>query len=239
MLNLLGTGSGNSGYGQSPLSSAVVSGEKIRENHWDLLRQDIQRIADHQGTSITITNVATGNKVSATVGTQYSNLITGTLTTNRFNLAVGQYSDESLTSSTRSAGWNSTITHSFNVDFGSFDNARYFFNAGGQIRITPSYTRPSPNNGINASLNDDWFNIVSGVGTVSFDHTSTTGGTIGYYDLTTSWQTIYTRTGGNINNQYTANDYTIRAYRNVSGSIVYFECNFNDDKFCVYVFIQD
>jgi len=232
MLNILGAGSGDVGYGQTLFnSSAVASGTKIRAADWDNLRLDIQRIADHQGTAVTLTDVGTTTKVSASVGVQYANSLT-TLLTNRFNLAVGQFSDEALTSSTRTAGWNTTISHYFYVDFGSYDNARYYFNAGGQIRITPTFIKSTSN-----SINNDWENLINAVGTVYLDYTQTVGGgntsSIGFYDLTTGAQQIYTRTGGAINSLYASNDYTIRAYRNAGSSIIYFECEFKDDKFTV------
>ena len=118
MLALLGTGSGDQGYGQTPLSSAVSAGQKVREAQWDLLRQDIQRIAAHQGSSIVLSDVTTSTKVVTSVATQYQSAITNTLVPNRFNLAAGQFSDEALTSSTRTANWNGVIVHEFNLNFG-------------------------------------------------------------------------------------------------------------------------
>lgn len=233
MLNILGTGSGDTGYGQTPISSEIPSGvQKIRASQWDNLRIDIQKIADHQGTSVTLTDVGTTTKISAAVGVQYNNALT-TLTANRFNIAVGQYSDESAVSSTRTQDWRTTVNHYFRFNFGTYDNARYFFNAGGQIRITPAFSK-STANGV-SSINDDWDNLINNIGTVVFNYTSTfstsgngTGSSIGFYDLTGSPQQIYIRTGGNINNQYTANDYAVRAY--LSGAIIYFETSFNEDK---------
>lgn len=230
MLNILGSGSGDVGYGQTSFNSAAVAaGTKIRESDWDNLRKDIERISTHQGTAVTLTNVGTTTKISAAVGTQYSNALT-TLNNNRFNLAAGQYSDEALTSSSRSANWNATISHYFYVDFGSYDNARYYFNAGGQIRITPSFSKSVSN-----SINNDWENLINAVGTVYMDYTQTIGGgstsSIGFYDLTTGAQQVYTKTGGAINSLYASNDYTIRAYRNAGGSVIYFECEFKDDKY--------
>lgn len=229
MLLLLGTGSGDKGYGQTSFNSSSVStGQKIKESDWDNLRADIFRIADHQGTSISLSNVTTTTKLSAATAQAYYNILTGTLTTNRFNITASQYSDEFLTSSTRTINWNSTISHYFNINFGSYDNARFFFNAGGQIRINPSFTKSN-----SLPINNDWETLINGVGTVVFAYTNTTvGGTevssIGFYDLTGSNQQIYTRTGGTANATYAVNDYTIRT--RISGGIVYFECEFKDDK---------
>lgn len=225
MLALLGTGSGDQGYGQTPISSAVSAGAKVREIQWDQLRQDIQRIADHQGTAVTLTDVTTTTKIRSTIATQYQNVITNSLVPNRFNLAAGQFSDEALTSSSRSAAWNSVIVHEFNVNFGSFNNARFFFNAGGSIRIRPSFSKS-----VNDPINNDWETLISGVGWLSMDYTNFTGSSIGYYDLTTSLQQVYTRTGGSQRVTYNVNDYTIFASRSAGGDIVFFRVEFRDDK---------
>jgi hypothetical protein len=235
-LNILGTGSGNAGYGQTPNSSAVGSGVKVKESDWDKLRRDIQRIATHQGTSIiALPDVPLGGKITSAPLVTYSTVYT-TLFNNRFNIAVGQYSDELMTESTRTAGWNGTISHYFNINFGSYDNARYFFNSGGNIRIRPTYTKDSA-----TTLNNDWESLISGVPTLVFNYQQTSsnavGGTqlspIGFYSLPTGATQIYTRTGGLISGAatYAVNDYTVRVYGNAaSPSIIYFECEFKDDK---------
>lgn len=225
MLALLGTGSGDQGYGQTPLSSAVSASQKVREQQWDLLRQDIQRIADHQGSSVTLSDVTTSTKIRTSIATQYQNAITNTLVPNRFNLAAGQFSDEALTSSSRSTAWNTVIVHEFNINFGSQNNARFFFNAGGTIRITPTFTKS-----VTDPINNDWETLISGVGTLSMNYTTFTGSSIGYYDLTTSLQQVYTRTGGSQRATYAVNDYTVFASRSAGSDIVFFRCEFRDDK---------
>ncbi len=235
-MNILSTGSGDYGYNVSPLSSSVPVGQKVREADWDNLRRDIQRIATHQGTAITsLTDVGTSNKVSVAVANQYNGVYT-TLFNNRLNLAAGQYSDEALTTSTRTADWNGTIRHSFYLQFASYNAARGFFNAGGQIRIDPSFSRANNN-----TINLDWDSLINGVPTLVFNYTETransTSGTLlsntGFYDLTASWVQLYTRTGGIVSGAsgYTANDYTVYVRGDSSTpSIIYFQCDFNDDK---------
>lgn len=238
-MNILGTGSGNAGYGQSSYSSARTgnsSSDKVRDADWDNLRLDIQRIAAHQGTSIiSLTDVARGSKVTSEPLVQYNSVYT-TLYNNRLNIAAGQYSDEAMTSSSRSSGWNSTISHYFNINFGSYDNARYFFNAGGNIRIRPTYSKD-----VSTTLNNDWEQLIGGVPWLVMNYEKTTadavGGTLisstGFYNMPTGNTQIYTRTGGLISGaaSYAVNDYTIRVRGNAaSPSILYFECEFKDDK---------
>lgn len=225
MLALLGTGSGDQGYGQTPISSAVSAGAKVREIQWDQLRQDIQRIADHQGTAVTLTDVTTTTKIRSTIATQYQNVITNSLVPNRFNLAAGQFSDEPLVSSTRTTAWNGVLQHRANINFASSDDARYFFNAGGTIRLRPSFTKA-----VADSINNDWETLINGVGWLSLGYTTFTGSSIGYYDLTTSWQQVYTRTGGTQSTTYAVNDYTVYFARSADGSQVFFFVEFRDDK---------
>jgi len=250
---VLGPSSGQYGYGQSltAITTSVAAGERITRAHWANLRVDLLRIATHQGlsengswasgntTSIpALPTVTSTTKISANLINSYVNAINVmTLSSNVYKLAVGQYSDEALTSSTRTADWNGTIRHYFYVNFGSAENARYFFNSGGTIRITPTFSRST-----NTSINYDWETLINGVGTISFGYTNTTvSGTevssLGFYDLNNSVaQQIYTRSGGSQNAFYQVNDYTVRAYCNAANNssggatIVYFECEFKDDK---------
>lgn len=264
MINILGNGSIDRGYGQTANSvvSSVAAGDKITRAHWANLRIDILRIAGHQGisennswslgnlTSIPQLPIITSTtRISANVVNIFTNAVTVLSdVSNIFKLAVGQYSDESLISSTRSSSWNGTITHYFTCNFSTANNARYFFNSGGRIRITPNFSPSS-----STSINVDWLSLIGnnttanpGVGTVSFGHTNTTRfsptsseaevSSIGLYDLTNSPTQIFTRSGGSQNSLYAVNDYTIRVYCNASNnntgtaSIVYFECEFKDDK---------
>lgn len=267
MIAVLGTGSAATGYGQTPnsLVSSVAAGDRVTRAHWANLRIDLLRIAGHQGisedsnwTSGTTTSIpllpsiTSTTKISANVVNKFSDAATVlSNSSNIYRLAAGQYSDESLSpniTSTRTSNWNGTISHYFRLDFGSSNNARYFFNAGGRVRINPSF---SPSSG--TSINTDWLVLIGnnttsypGVGTISFGYTNTTAITltsseaevsaIGFYDLNSSPTQIYTRSGGSQNSFYSVNDYTVRVYCNVSNnssgtaSIVYFECEFKDDK---------
>jgi len=265
--NILGTGSQQRGYGQilSGSPASVSPGVKITRAQWANLRIDLLRIAGHQGlienstwTTGTITSIPTlptvtsTTRISANTVNKFTDAITSLSdASNVFKLAVGQFSDEAFVptiTSIRTASWNGTIRHYFQLNYGSADNARYFFNAGGKIRITPNFS-PSISN----PINNDWLTLVGnnttlnpGVGTLVFGHTNTTRFTIssseteissiGFYDLTNSATQIFTRSGGTQNSFYAVNDYTVRVYCNVANnsfggaSIVYFECEFKDDK---------
>ena len=73
--SILGTGSGNSGYGQSVASSQVAAGSTIRLSQFTNLRNDLIRIRNHQGVGITNGSGATGSPAAS-----YNQLIVPTST---------------------------------------------------------------------------------------------------------------------------------------------------------------
>ena len=130
------------------------------------------------------------------------------LANNRFNLGVGQYSDESLTTSSRTTAWKLTVRHFFTIDFGSANAARYFFNAGGSIRMTASRVDTPV-----VTKDTDWSNMLAAMGTIIFNHAGVTSSnstgtesTIGFYNLTSVDQPVYSKSGSGT---YQSNDYTI------------------------------
>lgn len=76
------------------------------------------------------------------------------------------------------------------------DHRRHFFNSGGKIRIFCEIA-----NGSGSAKDNDWITLVSNAGTIIMDanNTTTTGSgtttTIGFFDLTTTYQRIFTKNG--------------------------------------------
>lgn len=161
-----------------------------------------------------------------------------TIENNKLNIGSGQFSIESPPTagitSVRTTQWNGQLIHAATVDFGSAAAARYFFNAGGKLRFYATLT-----GGDGSSIYNDWNTLLTNAGVTSMDYTQTTStgsGTvyaIGFYDLTTANQVIYTKSGSG---SYAANDYTIYARCDVANNAnggaryVYFTIYFNDDK---------
>lgn len=243
--SVFGQGSGQSGYGQTVTSPSVQPGQRQTAAQWIALRNDMVRARQHQtGTTVGTTTstdgnnlvvVASGTLISSALLSQYNNFA-NILITNRFALAgTNNYSDEPLVSSTRTTAWNGTITHVVTVTGnasgqGSAANMRYFFNAGGSIRFTASIT------GFNeASTNQKgwtWNNMLTTMGTVSFNFNSTTGATgtntnIGWYGLNTTDLLIYTKPAPA--GSYSTNQYTISARRDAGSTSVTFTIRFQDN----------
>jgi len=132
------TGSGDKGWGQTAFTSAAAAGT-VTATQWASLVNNLSTSGTQTGTTITsrsaptagttinilanvaadITSVTTNRGNAAAVGTEYGTF-TGTT---------------SKTTATGSAQTTWTITFTHTVTFPSADQARYFWNAGGRVRL--------------------------------------------------------------------------------------------------------
>ena len=200
------TGGTNTGYGQTAEANVAV-GDSVTATKWANLVNKTANSASHQGTSITsVTAPAAGGTVT------YLSAIPTNLTTiytRRLNAA----SQGSTTANTATYGsaWSSAITFTHTVTFANANAARYFFNAGGQLKVTCSHANTA------TSINQLYNGLASNIGTVvlssptsgsitvnstSFNGVTKIGGggnapTIstnsGYYALTTSNANVFTQ----------------------------------------------
>lgn len=164
----------------------------------------------------------------------FENLMTS-IETDRFLLHASQAALEPGISSLRTSAWNKIITHEFTVTFNNSNHRRHFFNAGGQIRISAAVINPIGDKALS------WLRFFESFGVIIFDYTSTRSSTIGSgtqignYDLTASYQTVFTSTGtGYTNAVYNGNLYRIEArapnFVNSSnqGETIQFKITMND-----------
>lgn len=130
------TGTTSAGYGQGALATVSAGGE-VTATQWASLVNTIASMANHQGTAITARTAPTAGTLIAVlsaVNTDITNCYT-----NRGNAAASgtQYTawtgTNSKTAATSGATWTITITNT--VTFASANAARYFFNAGGRIKL--------------------------------------------------------------------------------------------------------
>ena len=136
-----GTGVTSAGYGQTDISTVAAAGT-VSATQWSTLVNTIASMASHQGTTITArTAPVAGNTISilSAVNTDITNCYN-----NRGNAVAngtqftGWTGTNSKTAATSGATW--TITFTNTVTFASAAAARYFFNAGGRIKIDVSKT---------------------------------------------------------------------------------------------------
>lgn len=204
---ILATGSGTLGYGQTPVAQVDPENLVTAANEWNSLATKLGLIAAHQGTSIININApVTGNTIA------FSSVLENNLAlvyTNRFNAALqGTSTTDTRTINT---SWQDEITFNHVVAFVNGDAARYFFNMGGQFKITVDH--PSGTN-TNQMFND----LAANVGTVVISapaagtaliagnifsgvtrvlgggNTPTIDTTRGYYGLSSSNVTVFSQT---------------------------------------------
>lgn len=218
VIGVLGTGAGNSGYGQTLLSTAVAPGNTVSITEWGRLRYDIINAYTHiYGSAPSPVQVVAGNTIRYSVAdapvTTYDS-IANTIVANRFTAHPSQVSTEVYTpSSTTWPGvygstWTSKIQCLITVSWPNADAARYFFNSGGEIRITASQSGGSPTWQV-----DQWRSMLNTAGTRSFGGNTPGTGTSpangqNWYRLTNSYQVWYSVFGSS---PYGSNNYRISA----------------------------
>ena len=211
--NVLGNGSGDSGYGQTLVTQSVQVGDVINATNINNAYEDLRKAYKHQTGGNPASNVIQAvqqgdliidnDGVNYTGWDQYEALAT-LISTNRLTVDVNQQDVVVGLPNNRST-WNGTITLNIEVNFASADARRYYFNQGGFIRIASNTTDSS-------SKGSDWNSIMGGNLDFSAHATTSTGsGTvyaIGNYELDANVQRIYERidAGGAA---YSANDYFV------------------------------
>jgi len=162
--NIWSTGSGDQGWGQSAIS-AVSTGGIVTATNWATLVNNLSTSGAQTNTAITSrTAPVAGNIVSilANVATDITNC-----TTNRGNAAsagteVGYASGTTSATSGASNGaqgaWQIRWVHI--VTFPSADQARYFFNAGGRVRLQFGKTSTG------TDLDPDWNQLAGWCGSI-------------------------------------------------------------------------
>jgi len=192
--NILGTGAGTSGYGQTLRSIQIPAGRLVSVQDWENLKFDLLSILLHQdGVTPNLISLQEGRVISAAsteVPTVYTNAAAN-IGTNKFNIANGQFVTESRGSISRTwdsttspTTWRISCTATVTVTFASTDAARYFFNAGGKIRFSSERS-----GGVSTSQNTSWTSLLNTVGTQSFGSTAPA---VNFYTLTNTDQFWYT-----------------------------------------------
>lgn len=201
------TGGGTAGYGQTAVGNVTVGTNILASTQWASLVANTASAASHQGSSITSVSTPVAGGVITFNAAIPTNLTT--IYTNRLNAAA--QGSTTANTATRGTTWSNQLTFTHTATFANGNAARYFFNAGGQIKMTVSHPGSS---GIDLLFN----NLASNVGTVvlsaptsgsvsiagtSYNGITKIGGggnapTIsqnnGYYALTTSNANVFTQT---------------------------------------------
>lgn len=193
---IIGTGDGTLGLGQTELG-VINAGDTITAAQWNSLFTAMDNLANHTNRSITSTAArASGDTITAisALSTDLANLqadVQGGCV-NATALTAG--SEDS--SRVASAVFDTSHIVEEKFTFVGGDEARFFFNAGGKLRISITNNKTN-DTGKDASVDA----LIAALGNLDIGaHASTRSGSgetlttnglgIGYYDLTTSYQTI-------------------------------------------------
>ena len=190
---LWGTGTSDAGYGESTTVASVSAGATITAAQWTTLLARMNSMASHQGTSITsITNPSASDTISA-----FTALSTNIASINTNRLTPAARQSVSNTNRDNTATFTGTLTFTHKWAWGSANQARYFFNAGGRLSISGSQTGHTSRTKAN-----NWATLLTAAGTyyINAQTSGKSGGSgsaatnntdYGYYDLTTSYVTVF------------------------------------------------
>lgn len=180
---ILGTGDGEYGYGQ-PLTSNVLDEltvTTIGNPEYNKLSTDILKARNHQtGAVVRAIKYLSETAVPPVKPDQtyILSLVTQTNAAQANRLqqppAPSQATISTLLDPTASGEWSQTSTHTFEIDFGSSEDMRFFFNTGGQIQFSAS--RPAGGavpKSASTKKNTSWTNLLKSIGTISFNRTKT------------------------------------------------------------------
>ena len=174
------TGSGQGGYGQTAVAN-VAAGQVVAATSWASLVNNTASAAAHQGSSITSVTAPVAGGLVTYISAIPTNL--QTIWASKGN-AASQGTTSSNTQTTTSS-WTDYANFTFTCTFANGDAARYFFNAGGQLKFTCSHSNTDA--GINSAFNS----LATATGTLNLS-----GQNSGSRTIAGTSYTGVTKTGG-------------------------------------------
>lgn len=154
-----GPGTGVYGWGQTSPLSPVTAGTTVTATQWAALINRCTAISNHTGqsiTSIAVPNIGTLIEAYAALSTNITNLFSA----GARNDASANGADSTSTDTTTSS-WSTSATLVKTFTFASAAQMRYFFNAGGMIRLGLSRT-----GGTSSDQNTSWTTLLTNLGTL-------------------------------------------------------------------------
>lgn len=227
---LLGVGTSDYGYGQNVQSSPILPHSIMQTSQWNLLRSDLITLRTHQIGQF-VSPIGLVGKTSRIQNEDIEAYIAlaDLIETNRIAAPhATQATRENITTGTRVAEWNNTITHNVVLQFSSADAMRWYFNAGSTIEITAAREL-----GESTEKNTAWSLMLSSMGVISVGRNTTTNtgngtaSTVGYSGLTNTDDTLLYTTSSTTTG-YTENTYSIRGRIGPDLSSIVFKVQFSD-----------
>lgn len=223
--NVKGWGQGGAGVNAASAGGLIYASNAT--GGFKDLQDDIQAMCAFLGVSVRSgvgTDVADGGTISATTWTN-AMLNVQDCWNNRFSPA----SRTSATgdNSTYGSQWNSSLTAEATFTWANEGLCRAYFNGGGRIGFSASRS-----GGSSTTQNTNWTDTLSAMGDAQllYDQgagSSGTNGNIGFYELTTSYTTIWTKFGSG---SYASNFFKMEAKANsvTNPTVVTLKATFSD-----------
>lgn len=218
-LILMGLGGGDRGYGQTTFGTSVTTSTIISTTDYNSIRYDLLNASAHQnGTATALTLAANnpGDLITTTNATNFA-AYASTVDSNRLVAHTSRVATSAQGGQSRTASWYAAVSAFVGIGFNTPDQARFFWNGGGQIKLSASRS-----GGDATAQNSAWSSLLSAAGVQTF-------GASTVYGLTTGNSTIYTASSSN---PYSGNSYSIVAALNAnwpSATQFYFTLSFVDN----------
>jgi hypothetical protein len=218
--SIMGVGSVTRGYGQTTFGVGKSVGDTITANDFNNIRYDLLNASAHQNGSAAALSLAgnvAGDIINSTDPNSFA-AYAATVDSDRFNCHSTRKSTASAGGNSRTSSWASSVSAVYTLNFNNANEARYFWNGGGRIRIASSRT-----GGAASAQNASWSSLLSSAGTQEFGGSSVYGWGTGYSSLYSIFSSA----------PYASNTYNIKVNTNVNNasgiaSIFYFTLTWVD-----------
>lgn len=159
------------------------------------LQDDVQAMCAFLGVSVRTgvgSDVSAGGSVTAAT---WNNLMLNIQDCWNARFSPSSTTTTSSTAATRTTSWNTSVTQTTTFSWTDERYARAWFNAGGALGFSASRS-----GGSSTTQNTNWTDLLSAMGDVMITHNTGSGSSgtnagIGFYELSTSYQTIWTKFG--------------------------------------------
>ena len=217
--NTFGWGQGGAGVNAASAGGLIYADNAT--GGFKRLQDDIQAMCAFLGVSVRSgvgSDVADGGGISATTWTN-SMLNVQDCWNARFSPA--SRTGATGNSSTYTSAWANSLTAEATYTFGSEAACRGYFNGGGRIGFSASRA-----GGSSTTQNTNWTDTLSAMGEALLLHDTGSGSSgtnagIGFYELTTSYQTIWTKFGSG---SYASNFFKLEAKINSTSNPTIITC---------------
>lgn len=220
-------GWGQGGVGVSAASAGGLVYADNATGGFKRLQDDVQAMCAFLGVSVRTgvgTDVASGNSITAAT---WNNLMLNIQDCWNARFSPASRTSASADNSTYTSQWSSSLSATATYTWANEGLCRAYFNGGGRIGFSASRS-----GGSSTTQNTNWTDTLSAMGDAQLLHNTGAGSSgtnagIGFYELTTGYQTIWTKFGSG---SYASNFFKMEALVNstTNPTVVTLRATFSD-----------